>query len=127
MLPGSILLLADCATQQQAAQQQATTTAVPPITQAQQTWALAANDCYARHSRGELRTYRETGLCVNNAQMRIVWPVEPYGDLLAQEMAYRLVLSDDLDRKLITFDEAIQKMNQFRSGLGAKATKRQGG
>jgi hypothetical protein len=40
-------------------------------------------------------------------------------------MSYRLVLSDEVDRKAISKDEANLKFAQFRSGLATEAMQRQ--
>ena len=79
--------------------------------------STVAGECSARKQSGEFKTQREWALCVNQAQIAIVGPVEPNGDLLAQETAYRLVLADEVDRKVMTNDEASLKFAQFRSTL----------
>jgi hypothetical protein len=85
--------------------------------QAVQSYNTAAAECTARKRSEEFKTQREWALCVNQAQVAIIGPVEPNGDLLAQETAYRLVLADEVDRKTITKDEANLKFAQFRSTL----------
>ena len=49
---------------------------------AQQSLQAAVAECKDRHQSGDLKTQRETALCVNKAQHEIMGPVEPYGDLL---------------------------------------------
>ena len=89
-----------------------------------QNFHSAETQCSSRKQSGELKSQREWALCVNQAQLSIVGPIEPHSDLLAQETAYRIVLADQVDRKLITVDEANLKWAQFRSTLSSEGGSR---
>jgi hypothetical protein len=91
---------------------------------AQQSLGAAVAECKDRHESGDLKTQRETALCVNKAQREIMGPVEPYGDLLAQEASYRLVLADQVDRREISSDQADALFAKFYSGLETEARNR---
>ena len=91
---------------------------------AQQSLQAAVAECKDRHQSGDLKTQRETALCVNKAQHEIMGPVEPYGDLLAQESSYRLVLADQVDRKELSSDQADELFAKFYSGLETEARNR---
>jgi hypothetical protein len=100
-------------------------TAQQRLNRAMQSYYTAAANCAARKTAVDLKSNREVAVCVNQAQATYQGPVEAYGDLMQQEMSYRLVLADEIDRKTITKDEANLKMAQFRSGLAAEAMQRQ--
>jgi hypothetical protein len=91
---------------------------------ARQSLGVAVAECKDRHESGELKTQRETASCVNKAQHEIMGPVEPYGDLLAQETTYRLVLADQVDRKEISSDQADELFAKFYSGLETETRNR---
>jgi hypothetical protein len=91
---------------------------------AQQSLGAAVAECNDRQKSGDLKTQRETALCVNKAQHEIMGPVEPYGDLLAQETSYRVVLADQVDRKEISSDQADELFANFYSGLETEARNR---
>ena len=58
------------------------------------------------------------------AQHEIMGPVEPYGDLLAKETSYRLVLADKVDRKELSSDQADELFAEYYSGLETEARNR---
>jgi hypothetical protein len=91
---------------------------------AQQSLGAAVAECKDRHESGDLKTQRETALCMNKAQHEIMGPVEPYRDLLARETSYRLVLADQVDRKEISSDQADALFAKFYSELETEARNR---
>jgi hypothetical protein len=91
------------------------------LSDAQQSYRVAAAECTDRH---KIKTQREWALCVNKAQLEIMGPVEPHGDLLAQETAYRLLLADQVDRKEISNEQAGALFAKFYSGLVTEANNR---
>jgi hypothetical protein len=80
-----------------------------------------AEQCQARHAQGDIKSYRDTAVCMNEAQSRIVAPFAANNDNLAQEEAYRLVIANKLDKKMITVEQANVLTAQFRPHLAPES------